>query len=100
MSKFFKSKSKQITIPDTAKSELPPRTQEEIDKEYTQLCITIGDRTVKSRGLEEELEQMFRYANKLGAESARRQELNKKEQELTQASNVVMDSTDNVVPAL
>lgn len=99
MSKFFKSKSKQITIPDTAKSELPPRTQEEIDKEYTQLCITIGDRTVKSRGLEEELEQMFKYANKLGAESARRQELNKKEQESIQ-TNVVMDSTDNSVPAL
>ncbi len=77
MSKFFKRKSQSIQIPDSAKQEIPPRQQDEIDKEYTQLCISIGDRKVKIEGLEEELQQMFNYARKLGAESAKRQQLNK-----------------------
>lgn len=77
MSKFFKRKSTPVAIPEASKSEIPPRSQDEIDKEYTQLCISIGDRTVKAEGLKEEIQQMFNYARKLGAESARRQELNK-----------------------
>src|ERR1700722_3642507 len=66
-------KSNAVTIPDSAKTEIPPREQEAIDKEYTQLCISIGDRYVKSQGLEEELGQMLNYARRLGSESAKRQ---------------------------
>lgn len=76
-SKHFKSKATSVQLPDSAKSALPPREQAEIDKEYTQLCISIGDRRVKIAGMEDDLQAMLNYARRLGDESSKRQELNK-----------------------
>lgn len=96
-SKHFKNKTS-VQLPDSAKSELPPREQQEIDREYTQLCISIGDRTVKSTGLEDELQQMLNYARRLGAESQRRQELNKAEAD-KQLDLPITDSAPAAEPA-
>ncbi len=79
VSKFFKNKSQKVTIPDEAKQAPTPRAKDVIDKEYTQVCISIGDRTVKAKGLQQELDQMFRYVERLGAESEARLKLDAEE---------------------
>lgn len=66
-SKFFKGKD-QVTIPDEAKQKPVPRSKEEINKQYQDVCTNLGDKTVKAKGLQQEIDQLMQYVTSLGNE--------------------------------
>jgi chromosome segregation ATPase len=45
-----------------------PRSKAEINQHYSQVAQAIGDRNVKIKGLEFELDQLYRQVSDLGAE--------------------------------
>jgi hypothetical protein len=77
-SKFFKSKSKQVTIPDGAKSAPQPRSKDDIQKEYQSICTAIGDMNVKEEGLKLDKQNLFRRVQQIGEELSARTELDNK----------------------
>jgi len=52
-----------------------PRAALEINKEYEQVCIYIGDKSVKAKGLVQEIEQLYKRVESLGGELSARQKL-------------------------
>jgi hypothetical protein len=79
LSKIFKSKQKESIKMELKEKEAAPvpRSRDEINKSYEQVCIQIGDKTVKKAGLEQELGQLFKYVESLGNELAAREKLDK-----------------------
>lgn len=74
MSKFFKQGTK-VGIPDEAKSQPIPRSRDEINKQYQDVCTALGDKQVKSRGIQQEIDNLFKYVESLGNELAARDKM-------------------------
>ncbi len=86
---FSKNQTNQVQLP---KDNPVPRTSEEINKEYTTLCVSIGNTQVKARAIQQELDFLYRKADSLGNENAARQELDAK------AKNAAAESSDQSAP--
>lgn len=90
--RFFKgAASKQVELPA---SNPTPRSLEEINKEYTQLCLTIGNTQVKARAVQQELDYLFRKADSLGNENQARLDLDAKAKEAAGSG----ETTESLAP--
>ncbi len=97
LSKFFKSKATETTIPDSAKSKPAPRLKEEINTQYQQVCTALGDKQVKARGLQQEIDQLFKYVESLGNELDARLKLDGDAERAKEAA--AKSSADTLAPA-
>lgn len=100
MSKLFNNQKPESTKVDLKQPD--PRSADEINKEYQNVCIQIGDKTVKAEGLKQELDQLFKYVQSLGNELAARQKLEEaQKQPAATASPITTDTLaqSNEVPA-
>lgn len=69
LSKFFKGKeAAKVAISDEAKQKPTPRSKDEINKQYQEVCTMLGDKQVKAKGLQQEIDQLFTYVTSLGNE--------------------------------
>lgn len=71
-----------------------PRTKDLIDKDYTQACIAIGDRSVRLKGMQEELDQLYSSVRNLGNEAAARQDMDAKAASKTEPGTLNSAQTD------
>ncbi len=105
MSKVFRNNQ-----PNSAKVDLTkpqPRTVDQINQNYQQICVELGDKTVKKIGLEQEISGLMKMVESLGAELSQRQRLDaeaaeKKASETpaeTPAAQTTETAPGNAVPA-
>lgn len=79
LSKYFKSKGKSVSIPESAKSSPVPRTKEEIQKQYVEVCTALGDKQVKLKGIQSEIDNLFKYVDSFANELEARVKLDEAE---------------------
>src|ERR1700761_6684759 len=73
----------------------PPRTIEEINREYTELAKLLGDRTVKAEGLKKEINDILNKIDSLGSELNARLKIDA-EEKAKQPSEGVKDADAGV----
>jgi hypothetical protein len=72
------NKSKPLATQVPLPQEKPvPRTKDQINQEYQQLCTTLGDKIVKKEGLDIEIKALFKHVESLGNELTARELLDK-----------------------
>lgn len=75
LNKVFKSNQQGAGKVDLTSSKPTPRGTEQINQSYQEICIQIGDKTVKKIGLEQEISGLMKMVESLGAELSQRQRL-------------------------
>ena len=73
---FNKSKPMSAQIPEQAPK--MPRSKDQINTEYQQLCTTLGDKVVKKEGLDLEIKALFKHVESLGNELTARESIDTK----------------------
>jgi hypothetical protein len=91
-SQFHKGEA--VTIPDSAKQKPVPRSRDEINKNYGQLCTELGDKTVKMKGFQQEIDLLFKYVESLSNELDARTKLDAK----VDAEKQVESPADSLAP--
>ena len=82
---FNKAKPMSAQLPDQSRPD--PRAKDDIQREYQNLCTALGDKTVKSEGIKQEIEGMLRRVSQLGAELAERERLDAESASKSEAIN-------------
>jgi hypothetical protein len=82
MSKFFKGLKKAKAV--------EPRVNDEINKEYTNLCMNLGSAEFRKSLLQKEIDSIINRMNELNAESAARMKIDsaKSKEEVKEVSEV------------
>lgn len=68
-------KSKQVSIPDSAKSQPVPREAKEINAQYTEVCTQLGHNKVNQDLLKKQESQLLKYIESFSNEMKAREAL-------------------------
>lgn len=83
--------STQVPLPE----QKVPRTKDQINAEYQQLCLTLGDKIVKKEGLDLEIKALFKHVESLGNELTARETLDKEATTATEQATEPTKTQDN-----
>jgi hypothetical protein len=75
---FNRNKAEAVTIPDTAKSDPVPRSKEEINKQYSDVCTQLGHNRVNASLIDKERDNLMRYIESFSNEMKAREDLDAK----------------------
>lgn len=89
MSEIMK-KGTQMSLKEESKP--VPRSKDLINQEYQQVCVTLGDKSVKKQGLEIDIQNLYRRVEQLGNELDAREKLD--QEAAAEAAKVAAESVN------